>query len=75
MVQIQNDNQPVTQITIIESKPDKQAEALSVMKERACSLKLVSAIARGRRWLGEIISGTVTDAEEIASREPSAKST
>jgi DNA invertase Pin-like site-specific DNA recombinase len=32
-------------------------------------LKLVSAIARGRRWLNEIISGTVTDAEEIASRE------
>ena len=32
-------------------------------------LKLLSAIARGRRWLDEIISGTVTDAEQIASRE------
>jgi hypothetical protein len=32
-------------------------------------LKLVSAIARGRRWLNEIISGTITDAKEIASRE------
>jgi site-specific DNA recombinase len=32
-------------------------------------LKLVSAIARGRRWLDEIISGTVTDARQIASRE------
>jgi hypothetical protein len=32
-------------------------------------LKLVSAIARGRGWLDEIISGTVTDAQQIASRE------
>jgi site-specific DNA recombinase len=32
-------------------------------------LRLVSAIARGRRWLDEIISGSVTDAEQIASRE------
>jgi hypothetical protein len=32
-------------------------------------LRLVSAIARGRRWLGEIISGSVADAEQIALRE------
>jgi site-specific DNA recombinase len=32
-------------------------------------LKLLSAIARGRGWLDEIISGTVTDAQQIASRE------
>jgi site-specific DNA recombinase len=32
-------------------------------------LKLVSSIARGRRWLDEIISGSVTSAEHIASRE------
>jgi hypothetical protein len=32
-------------------------------------LQLVSAIARGRRWLDEIISGSVTTAEQIASRE------
>jgi DNA invertase Pin-like site-specific DNA recombinase len=32
-------------------------------------LRLVSAIARGRRWLNEIISGSVTDAEQIALRE------
>jgi site-specific DNA recombinase len=32
-------------------------------------LRLVSAIARGRRWLDEIISGAVTGAEQIASRE------
>jgi heme-degrading monooxygenase HmoA len=35
MSQVQIDNQPVTQITIIESEPEKQAEALSVMTERA----------------------------------------
>ena len=32
-------------------------------------LRLVSAIARGRRWLDEMISGSATDAEQIASRE------
>jgi len=32
-------------------------------------LRLVSAIARGRRWLDEILSGSVTDAEQIALRE------
>jgi heme-degrading monooxygenase HmoA len=35
MSQVQIDNQPVTQITIIESEPERQAEALSVMTERA----------------------------------------
>jgi hypothetical protein len=30
---------------------------------------LVSAIARGRRWLNEIVSGSVTEAEQIAARE------
>jgi heme-degrading monooxygenase HmoA len=35
MAQIQAGKQPVTQITIIESEPDKQAQALSVMTERA----------------------------------------
>jgi DNA invertase Pin-like site-specific DNA recombinase len=32
-------------------------------------LRLVSAIARGRRWLNEIVSGSVTDIEQIALRE------
>jgi site-specific DNA recombinase len=32
-------------------------------------LRLVSAIARGRRWLEEMISGSVTDVEQIAARE------
>ena len=32
-------------------------------------LRLVTAIARGRRWLDEIISGSVPSAEQIASRE------
>jgi len=32
-------------------------------------LRLVSAIARGRGWLHEMISGSVTDVEQIALRE------
>jgi DNA invertase Pin-like site-specific DNA recombinase len=32
-------------------------------------LRLVSSMARGRRWLDEIISGSMTDAEQIALRE------
>ena len=35
MAHIQIDNQPVTQITIIEAEPEKQQEALSLMAERA----------------------------------------
>src|SRR5262245_36463634 len=35
MPHIQKDSQPVTQITIIEAEPGKQAEALSLMTERA----------------------------------------
>src|SRR5436309_5296280 len=35
MPQIQITKQPVTQITIIESEPGKQAEALQLMTERA----------------------------------------
>ena len=35
MPQIQTSNQPVTQITIIEAEPGKQAEALSLMSARA----------------------------------------
>jgi heme-degrading monooxygenase HmoA len=35
MPQIQTNQQPVTQITIIEAEPEKQAEALSLMKKRA----------------------------------------
>src|SRR5262249_4669617 len=32
-------------------------------------LRLVSAIARGRRWLDELVSGSVASAEQIAQRE------
>jgi hypothetical protein len=32
-------------------------------------LRLVDAIAQGRRWLDEIISGSVTDTQQIALRE------
>jgi hypothetical protein len=31
--------------------------------------RLVSAIARGRRWLDEIVSGSVADAAQLAKRE------
>jgi site-specific DNA recombinase len=31
--------------------------------------RLVNAIARGRRWLDEIVTGSVTDAEQLAKRE------
>jgi hypothetical protein len=31
--------------------------------------KLVAAIARGRRWLDEIVTGVVTSVEQIAHRE------
>ena len=32
-------------------------------------VRLVSAIARGRRWLDEIIAGSITDAAQLARRE------
>jgi hypothetical protein len=35
MPHIRTDNQPLTQITVIEPEPRKQAEALSLMTERA----------------------------------------
>ncbi|HZM45035.1 MAG TPA: antibiotic biosynthesis monooxygenase family protein [Burkholderiales bacterium] len=35
MSQIHEDNQPVTQITVVESEPGRQADALSLMIERA----------------------------------------
>ena len=35
MPHIQKGNQPITQITVVEAEPEKQAEALSVMTERA----------------------------------------
>ena len=35
MPQIQRDDQSVTQITVVESEPAKQSEALSLMAERA----------------------------------------
>ena len=32
-------------------------------------LRLISAIARGRRWLDEIMTGSITDAVQLAKRE------
>jgi site-specific DNA recombinase len=36
------------------------------IKRRA---RLVTAIARGRRWLDEVVSGSVTDVQQIATRQ------
>ena len=42
----------------------------SIRPERAeRRARLVSAIARGRRWLDEIVTGSVIDAEQLAKRE------
>jgi site-specific DNA recombinase len=38
-------------------------------RTRRTPRRLVSAIARGRRWLGEIVSGAVTGTEQLARRE------
>ena len=32
-------------------------------------LRLINAIARGRRWLDEIMTGSITDAEQLAKRK------
>ena len=54
MPHIRTDNQPVTQITVIEPEPGKQAEALSLMTERArfmapARVDLRASQPRGRR--------------------------
>jgi DNA invertase Pin-like site-specific DNA recombinase len=42
----------------------------SVRPDRAeRRVRLVNSIARGRRWLDEIVTGSVTDAEQLARRE------
>src|SRR5215831_7353799 len=42
----------------------------NVRPERADRrVRLVCAIARGRRWLDEIITGSVSDAQHLARRE------
>ena len=46
------------------------ASRTDVRPERAeRRANLVSAIARGRRWLDEVVSGSITQAEQIAARE------
>ena len=32
-------------------------------------VRLISAIAHGRRWLDEIMTGSITDAEQLAKRK------
>ena len=49
MPNIRIDNQPVIQITVIEPEPGKQAEALSLMTERA-RFMVRQPEADARRW-------------------------
>ena len=42
---------------------------ISVQSAPKTSAKLVTAIAKGRHWLDELIAGTVTNVERIASTE------
>jgi DNA invertase Pin-like site-specific DNA recombinase len=44
-----------------------KSEVRSTKVERRA--RLVSAIARGRRWLDEVVSGSVTDVQQIAARQ------
>jgi len=46
MPHIRTDNQPVTQITVIEPEPGKQAEVLSLMTERARFMALTLGAGR-----------------------------
>jgi site-specific DNA recombinase len=46
------------------------ASRIEVRPERAeRRAQLVRCIARGRRWLNELTSGSITQADEIAARE------
>ncbi len=54
MPHIRTDDQPATQITVIEPEPDKQAEALSVMTERARFMA-----RQPGRWCMNVEFGTI----------------
>jgi hypothetical protein len=46
------------------------ASRTAVRPERAeRRAHLVGAIARGRRWLNELVSGSITQVEQVAARE------
>jgi len=53
------------QILVLHGVPKKEVRPTRI-ERRA---RLVSAIARGRRWLDEIVSGSITDVQQIASRQ------
>src|SRR5258707_12622350 len=44
-------------------------EATSVRKSSSAGPRLVSAIARGRRWLDDVVSGRITTIAELCTRE------
>ena len=66
MPQIQTRQQPVTQITIIESEPGRQEEALSVMAERENVASL--ADARGKLHSHVEASTDAAEPEQPVSR-------
>ncbi len=53
------------QILVPHGIPKREVRATRI-ERRA---RLVNAIARGRRWLDEIVSGSVTDIKQIATRQ------
>jgi len=44
-------------------------EATSVRNSSSAGPRLVSAIARGRRWLDDVVSGRITTIAELCTRE------
>ena len=64
---------PVAEAAIQEIQADSYPARHSKTEIRPTRIerraRLVSAIARGRRWLDEIVSGSVTDVQQIASRQ------
>ncbi|MGN6285541.1 MAG: recombinase family protein [Afipia sp.] len=52
---------------IAPARPKQRSDNRPIRAETRA--KLVTAIAQGRRWLDEVISGTVTSTQEIAERQ------
>jgi len=54
-----------TQILIPHGVPRSEVRPTRIARRA----RLVSAISRGRRWLEEVVSGSVTDVQQIAARQ------
>ena len=73
-----DDDRPVLRIPWTKTPMKRRREIIVPVSESAHDVRpiraetratLVAAIARGRRWLDEIVAGTVISVEQIASRE------